>query len=99
MAENHVFSNIIDRWKYSEEKSQHSIQKQLRNFISKLVQKWKESHRVLVVFEERNKMWLDEDIIFPNPAVAQRKVKPFSECTRKTQKKLHQLPMKHRTKS
>lgn len=98
MVENHVFSIIIDRSKYSEEQYQQ-IQKQLRNFISKLVQKWKESHRVLAVFEERNKMWLDEDIIFPNPAVTRRKEKPFSECTRKTQKKLHQLPMKHRTKS
>lgn len=84
MVENHVFSNIIDRSKYSEEQYRQ-IQKQLRNFISQLVQKWKESHRVLAVFEKRNKMWLDEDIIFPNPAVAQRNEKPFSECTRKTQ--------------
>lgn len=86
MVENHVFSNVIDRSKYSEEQY-HQIQKQLRSFISKLLQKWKECHRVLAVFEERNKMWLDGDIIFPYPAVTQRKEKPFSECTSKTQKK------------
>lgn len=74
--ENHVFSNVIDPSKYNEDQCQQ-IRKQLRNFVNKLRYKWTTSHRIMKKFADRNKEWLEGDLIFPEPAIGRRKYKKF----------------------
>ena len=61
----------------------------VRSFESRLVEKWKNSNRTLSNFEERNKDWLDNEILlFEQPTTshnAGRPPKEFAKCFPKTQ--------------
>lgn len=85
-VENHVFSNLFDISKLPEEEIRE-IKKKLRTFISRVIDKWKESNRTLDRFEERNKDWLDSDLILVAQSTAHRgrPSKEFEECTPKYQ--------------
>lgn len=85
-VESYIFTNIIDRNNYTA-KQNLEIAKRLRNFIAKLVEKWKESNRTLKNFETKNKEWLDGPLLLVDPTTnAGRPEKNFKDCTAKTQK-------------
>lgn len=83
-VENHIFNNIININMYDANEIL-LISKQIRNFVAKLVEKWKLNHRSSHKFEENNKEWLDGQLLLVCPQTNRgRPDKMFDECSNKT---------------
>lgn len=83
--ETHVFATVIDRSKYNDEQCRE-IGRRLRNFNSRLVEKWKSCHRICQRFEEKNKEWLDSPLLLVDSTTGPgRKEKEFANCVTRTQ--------------
>lgn len=87
--ENFVFGTVLKNLKYTQEE-QYEIGKKLRNFTSKLVEKWKNCRRNKVFFENKNQEWLDTPLVLierSSSEIIGRPQKDISECCKKTQVK------------
>ena len=61
-VEAYVFENIIDRTRYNNEQCLEACRR-LRNFASKLVEKWNTCKRNQYYFEVKNREWLDGSLL------------------------------------
>lgn len=80
--ENFVFGTVLKNLKYTQEE-QYEISKKLRNFTSKLVEKWKNCRRNKVFFENKNQEWLDTPLVLierSSSEIIGRPQKDISEC-------------------
>jgi len=85
--ENYIYSNAIEKSKCTEE--EHGlIAESIQNFCKRLSVMWKECHRVWKIFNQKYKVWFDEDLglLKQNTHTGSgRKQKNFADCSAKRQ--------------
>jgi len=83
----YIYSNSIEKSNCTEE-DHDLIDKIIHNFCKRLSVMWKECHRVLKRFDQKYKVWLDEDLVLlkqKTHAGSGRKEKNFADCSAKRQ--------------
>jgi len=71
--ENYIYSNAIEKSKCTEE--EHGlIAESIQNFCKRLSVMWKECHRVWKIFNQKYKVWFDEDLVLLNKILTQVQV-------------------------